>query len=186
MRLVIGRRPTAWSLILLASATAVAAQETITRQPKEAPADFAARLLPQATELAHTVVEGTFGPGAGNIVILFRARDNVNTNYTGWVLVPAGSSRYRKYELPAMPEIPSRFEITVSAVMFANADKDPARELLVLYAYHRNGSEDDDSNGVHAYDWTGRGFTAMTGMDRNLAGLKTAAAVRRKLKTMGY
>ena len=186
MRLVIGCRRAAWCFILLASTTVAVAQETVTRQPKEAPADFAARLLPQDRELAHTVVEGTFGPGPGNIVILFRARNDVNTNYTGWVLVPAGSSRYRKYELPAMPEIPSRFEITVNAVMFANADKDAAREMLVLYSYHRNGSEDDDSNAVHAYDWTGRGFTGMAGIDRNLAGLKTAAAVRRKLKSMGH
>ena len=175
-----------FACLLLAFPAILHAQDTVARLPREAAADFAARLLPANSELAHTVIEGAFGPGAGNIVVLYRARDSVNTNYSGWVLAPAGPSKYRKYELPAMTEIPGQFEITVTAVMFANADKDPARELLVLYAYHRNGSQSDDSNAVYAYHWTGHGFEALTGIDRSLAGLKNAASVRRKLKTLGY
>jgi hypothetical protein len=161
------------------------ARDAVTRRPGESTTDLVSRLLPKGTELAHPPVTGTFGPGPGNIVVLFRTANDTNTNYTGWVLVPAGAGKFHHYVLPAMPEIAGQFEITVEAIVFANADNDSRRELLVLYSYHRNGSEQDDSHAVHAYKWDGRAFVAMEKLDEQLAGLKDAASVRRKLKTLG-
>jgi hypothetical protein len=161
----------------------LAAQDVVTRREREPLGKFAARLLPKGTEVAHSVLEGRFGPGPGNIVLLFRRTDDVNTNYTGWVLVPsgAGPGKYVKHVLPKMREIPGHFYIEVQAVFYANADADPAPELLVLYFYHRNGSQDDDSSATYVYRWTGSGFASLEAVERQLVGLKSAAAVRARL-----
>ncbi|MBM3793364.1 MAG: hypothetical protein FJW31_04705 [Acidobacteria bacterium] len=112
------------------------AAAAIERPAGESPAVFAKRLTPANRELAHVPLEGAFGPGAGNVVLLWRKADAVDTNYTGEVLVPAasaGSSRsYLRYSLPPMQEIPGHFEIDVAAVFYANADRDAPLELIVL------------------------------------------------------
>jgi hypothetical protein len=165
----------------LACLALLLAQDLVTREARKPLRTFAARILPKATELAHLPLEGRFGPGAGNIVLLFRRTDDVNSNYTGWVLVPAAASKYTRHVLPEMREIPGHFQIEVQAVFYANADSDPASELFVLYSYHRNGSQDDDSSAVAVYDWTGKEFVSLEALEKKLAGLKTAAAVRRAL-----
>jgi hypothetical protein len=164
----------AWLALLMA-------QDLMTREAREPLRTFASRALPKGTELAHLPLEGRFGPGAGNVVLLFRRTDDVNSNYSGWVLVPVAPSKYSRYVLPEMREIPGHFQIEVQAVFYANADSDPALELFVLYSYHRNGSQDDDSSAVAVYDWTGKGFVSLEAVEKKLAGLKTAAAVRASL-----
>lgn len=164
------------------------AQELIARKPAESPKDFALRVIPTKTELAHSVVEGAFGPQGKNVVILFTQTESAGSNYRGWVMVPISeqSNSYKKYILPEMDEIEGHFEIAVQAVFFANADKDTEQELLVLYEYYRNGSGDESAYAVYAYDWNGSGFTSLEKVRDKLVGLATARAVRQKLKRLGY
>lgn len=54
----------------------------------------------------------------------------------------------------------------------------------MLYSYHRNGSQQDDSHGVYVYDWTGRDFVSLDAVGAKLAGLDTAAKVRARLRTL--
>lgn len=159
--------------------------ETVDRRPNESLADFAARVIPKGTELAHRAIQGAFGPSKENVVILYHKRDDIDTNYAGWVLTPEGekAASYRKYELPPMKEIPKLFEITVSAVMFA-AISGPEPDLIVLYEYYRNGSGKGASNAAYAYHWNGEQWTLRDDVSQKLAGLKDAAAVRRKLKSI--
>ncbi len=162
------------------------AAAAVERPAGESLAAFAKRLTPAGRELAHAPLEGAFGPGAGNVVLLWRKADAADTNYSGEVLVPAaaGSRSYARHALPPMREIPGHFEIEVAAVFYANADRDAALELIVLYSYHRNGSQADDSHGVSVYDWTGRGFVSLDVIGGKLAGLDTAAKVRARLRTL--
>jgi len=182
------RRELKIGLLLLLIPISVYGQELLTRKQGESNEAFINRLLPPSTELAHKVLTGTFGPSENNLLVLFHGANDVNTNYTGWVLSPQSGSpeTYSKFVLPEMSEIPAHFEISVSAVLFANADKDKDLELIVLYEYYRNGSGEKSNNAAYVYDWNGREFVVLDDTSMKLVGLKTAAAVRRKLKSLGY
>lgn len=178
------------ALFLLAVAfttNGVLGQEVLNRKAGESTANFAKRILPPNTELAHKVLSGSFGPSSNNILLLFRPELD-SSNYTGWVLLPQDGSSlsYRKAVLPPMGEIPQHFDIFVSSVLYADADKDKELELIVLYEYYRTGSGYETGNSAYIYDWNGREFVVLEKTGMELVGLKTAAAVRRKLKALGH
>lgn len=152
------------------------------RQPNESLADFAARLTPSGMRLAHPPVEGEFGPGSRNIVLLFQPAESADSNFRVSVLIPETDGRYRSLEAPPLDLIAGHFDVTVNAVMFAATQPGPQRDLLVLYAYHRTGSEQDDGNAVAAYSWNGKAFLRDEAAERRLLGAKTAADVRKRLK----
>lgn len=183
----IGRRSLAPLVGLMLIPLGVRGQEMFDRKPGESIANFARRILPPNTELAHRVVVGSFGPSANNILLLFRPALE-SSNYTGWVLLPQNNSitSYRKVALPSMEEIPDHFDIAVSSVLYANADKDKPLELIILYSYYRTGSGEEPGNAVYVYDWNGREFAILSEISMKLVGLKTAAAVRRRLRALGY
>jgi len=166
----------------------VRGQEGLSRKPGESIENFANRVLPPKTALAHKVLIGSFGPSSNNILLLFRPAEDINSNYTGWVLMPQDDSiaSYQRVVLPPMEEIAGHFEITVSSVLYANTDKDKELELIILYEYYRNGSGEKPGNAAYVYDWNGREFLVLDETGVKLVGLKTAAAVRRKLKALGY
>jgi hypothetical protein len=95
-------------------------------------------------------------------------------------------SSYQKVVLPPMEELPRHFDITVESVLYANADKDKELELIILYHYYRTGSGDETGNAAYVYDWSGREFVVLDKIGMKLVGQKSAAAVRRKLKALGY
>jgi len=176
-----------WLCLMLAAPSIVNAQETVVRLPGESIEAFAKRIIPGKTELAHKVLEGGFGPSDRNIVILFHPTEDVDSNYTGWIMVPdASSGSYKKFTLPEMAEIKGHFEITVTSVLYANADKDKDLELIVLYNYYRNGSGEKEDHAAYVYDWNGKEFVVLQEVSDKLVGLKSAAEVRRKLKALGY
>lgn len=178
------------ALFLLAVAftpAGVLGQEVLNREAGESAENFAKRILPPNTELAHQVLSGSFGPSSNNILLLFRPELD-SSNYSGWVLLSQDGSSlsYRKVVLPPMDEIPQHFDISVSSVLYANADKDKELELIVLYGYYRTGSGNDIGNSAYVYDWNGREFVVLEKTGMKIVGLKTAAAVRRKLKALGH
>ncbi len=161
----------------------LSAEDLLKREPGESITDFAKRVLPPNAKLVHEVVEGEFGPPGKNSVVLFDPGGCCGTKWTGWVLLPVqrGSGFYQRVELPPMEEIKGPFTIEVEAVVFANVDQDPERELIVLYHYYRTGSGRDEGNVAYVYDWDGKGFRILENVSGKLAGLKSAAELRRKL-----
>lgn len=161
-------------------------EDKVRRTSEEPVKEFCRKLLPPQAEFAHPPLEVAFGPSDRNIVILFRSAYDENTNYVGWVLVPdkeaAGS--YIKYVLPSMTEIAGHFDITVDAVFAARIGSNTARDLVVLYEYHRNGSTQDDGYAAYVYRWTGKDFEIQKEASNKLTGTRTVAEARRKLRMM--
>ncbi|HEX6728765.1 MAG TPA: hypothetical protein VF074_02085 [Pyrinomonadaceae bacterium] len=174
-------------LALFLISTGVCGQDVLTRKPGESLGNFASRILPPDSELAHKVLVGSFGPSTKNVLLLFRPA-LASSNYTAWVLIPQNDSdtSYQKIVLPPMEEIPNHFDIAVSSVLYANADKDKELELIILYSYYRTGSGEEPGHAAYIYDWNGREFAILSEKGMKLVGLKTAAAVRRRLKALGY
>lgn len=172
------------ALTFLCVFCAPASGETLERLQNESPVDFAKRILPTGNELAHPPLEGSFGSSDHNIVLLFRRADDVNTNYTGWVLVPdrIKPELYTKYVLPPMKEIPGLFDIAVKSVLYARTASGPETDLIVLFKYHRNGRSSDWGYASNVYHWDGRQFTFLDDVSRKLSGLRTATQVRLRLK----
>ena len=174
-------------LALFLISVGVCGQDVLTRKPGESVGNFAGRILPPNTELAHKVLVGSFGPSTKNVLLLFRPALE-SSNYTAWVLIPQNNSNtsYQKIVLPPMEEIPDHFDIAVSSVLYANADKDKELELIILYSYYRTGSGEEPGHAAYIYDWKGSEFAILSEKGMKLVGLKTAAAVRRRLKALGY
>lgn len=155
------------------------APRVIERAPGETILALAQRVIPQDHELAHAPVELQFGPAGKHIVILHAPKDE--TKFSGIVLV-AGTKGLRRYDIPGPQGIPGQFEYHVEAVLAENADRDPGRELIVLYSYHRNGSTSDDGNACLVYRWDGNSFQPLKPAAARLAGAKTAGQIRARLR----
>jgi hypothetical protein len=146
--------------------------------------ELAKSVLTEKTELAHPAVDLSLPSSPRSVVLLVRPANDVNTNFEGWVAVPTGtaSCAYRTYGLPPMTERPGRFEIEALAVFAAAAGPQRKRNLVVLYRYHRNGSEQDSGYASKVYEWTGNGFEFQAKLADLVVGLKTASAIRSKLR----
>lgn len=146
-------------------------------------ADVASRLLTDKTELAHPAVEVSLPSSPHSVVVLAQPKDDVNTNYQGWVAVPVhtGSCGYRIYELPPMMEPPAAFDIKVMSVFGATSEAGK-RYLVVLYRYHKNGSEQDSGYASYVYKWQENKFESQQKLSDQVAGLSSAAAVRNRLR----
>jgi hypothetical protein len=144
-------------------------------------AKLAQSVLPPGHELVHPPVALQFGPPGKHVVVLHAPKDE--TAFSGIVLLMKQEG-WRKFEIPGPKGIPGQFEYEVKAVFAENADRDPARELIVLYSYHRNGSTADDGTACLVYRWNGKSFGLLESVAAQLAGAKTAAQVRARLRAL--
>ena len=87
----------------------------------------------------------------------------------------------RPYMLPGLGLIPNQFAIEVQAVFFEKAAGGSEQELLILYSYHRNGSESDDGHACAVYQWSNNQFVRLPGEEKKVLNLATAAEVRRRI-----
>ncbi|MCM3903246.1 MAG: hypothetical protein ND866_16180 [Pyrinomonadaceae bacterium] len=153
----------------------------LSRNEWETLEDFARRIIPQGMQLAHSPLEDNFGPSRKSMVILFEADKAAAKSYEGWVLVP-GLTGYVKYDLPK-PEVTWSIE-EPKAVLFANADKDPAQELFIIAECYTGigptGAQ--PFNRTRVYDWNGSGFTHLETVSTTIGTAATARAVQKKLK----
>ncbi len=133
---------------------------------------FAKSHLPAGTELAHPVVAGAFGPAGRHIVLLYRPESDDSSEFQGMVFL----NGERPQPLPALGLVPNQFAVEVKAVFFDGA------QLFVLYGYHRNGSQADDSHACAVYRWRDTEFLRVPDVERKIVGLSTAAAVRERLR----
>jgi hypothetical protein len=173
-------------LLFLGLWAGVCRADDVPCQLGDRPQDIANHLLTDNTELAHPAIELPLPSSEHSIVVLRRPKDDVDTNYQGWVLVPVESQvcSYRTYELPKMIEPPGLFEIHVEAVFGATVGAKIQRDLVILFRYHRNGAEHDNGYASYIYRWTGSGFESQPKLAGEVVGLKTATAVRSKLRSV--
>jgi len=170
---------------------------TITRRSDESLTSLATRVMPKEGEFAlmHRPVEGTFGPGAGNVVVLWGAEGSCEG---GAVLVPVADtpSTYRVNVLPSFQEIGTSAatpSFQPVSVLFDDVNGDGRAELLIILRVTGRGAyegrEGDSPVGHRAevdehvtgvFGWNGQEFTIITDVD--LSGPRDAAGVRKLLR----
>ena len=133
---------------------------------------FAKAHVPAGMELAHPAVPGTFGPAGRHIVVLYRPESDDSAEFKGIVFL----NGERPQPLPPLGLVPNQFAIEVKAVFFDST------QLFILYGYHRNGSQADDSHACAVYRWRDTEFVHVPDVERKIVGLSTAAAVRQRLR----
>lgn len=145
---------------------------------------FATRILPEGMQLAHPALEGDFGPGAGNIVMLFG--EKVPGAYAGWVLVPEGEA-YRQYEMPVPAHLWSWADWEVQAVTFAQVDADARPELLILSDFvSGSGPNATRVRSTWVYRWRAGEFSYLAEVTEALGSAFPARAVFERLSELGY
>lgn len=173
-------------MILLASVSLYASQAGAPTLPPrkagETLQQFASRVIPKGERLDH-VVQGDFGASRGNIVIFFDRTGNDGAFLEGWALVPQTGGGYRRYELAG----DYVRHATVEAILFADADADAQKELVVLTSAPSEMLIDGERIDVcypFIFDQTPSGFTYLKARSEELemgSDRCTAAHVRRQL-----
>lgn len=168
----------------------------VRRRDGESATAFLTRVRPAGMELSHRALEGEFGFTPRDILALFGTRSSGLQH--GWVLAPVAGcpGYYRRHVLP-LDEI-SLWEVAspayeVRAALRANADRDAARELVLILRAEGRGPADDRGNrnwnvenNVAVFDWSGTRFVILDSVSKRLYGLRTAAAVRARLRALGH
>ena len=116
-----------------------AAAHVVTRNKSESAGDFAVRYAPKGGELVGKVVE-TAAFGAKHAVIAFYKLDfKAKSDYTevhGYLFMPQAGDEYEKILINKFEAEGATPEI--ETVFFANADKDAARELVVICSWRQD------------------------------------------------
>lgn len=168
----------------------------VQRRANESTAAFGHRIRPAGRELSHQVLEGNFGFTPRDVVALFGTRE-VGFR-AGWVLTPVAECPgwYRRHVLPVddislVDVVSPRYQ--VRSVFRANADRDAARELvLILFAEGRGPADDNgdrtwgQEHNVAVMDWNGTEFVNLHDVALRLHNRPNAAAVRARLRRLGY
>lgn len=138
------------------------------------------KLLPKGSQLVHQVTTGVYGPADGsmgeNINIIYQVG---NKTPEIMVLVPVESGKYKKIKAEKL-SFGKSITGYIHAVFFAQADKDPERELFVLCEAIPKGSK--ESVYVTAvFDWKKNGFKRMPGIESKIKGIFPSINVKRAL-----
>ena len=181
--------------------------QKVKRQDNEATEAFIKRLMPDTTELAHPIIETNTWDTTAKAVIAFFGYDettDVNTGFNkifGHLYLPTGQNNYRDISFGPIVEDGGYPEII--SVFFANADKDKAKELIVLCKYDQrhydyNGEfyetfifdNPNQQNELTYFDKLSEMFWGCecswrTGKTKT-AKYKTARVVKAKLKLLGF
>lgn len=200
-------------LLAVLLATFAAPGQPVVRQPGEAAADFAARVRPAdlaLTQEVGVIETAALDPTRPPVLVACYRRAVSDTEAMGAfpedqelrVVVlwqPIGSDRYERRLVDtlspegAAPELVDFFLV--------NADQDPARELAVLVRYNqRHYDMDGLLYETHIYDYAAGVVRRIDALSARFSGCdcawrdgktrraryKTAAAVRKGLRRMGY
>ncbi len=142
---------------------------------------FGSRIIPQGTSLTHPVTQGIFGSEKSIVVLFSKERYRP---FNGWILTPLENG-YKKLIIP-VPDLPVSTKI--KSVLFANADQDAQKELLIL-CEHISGIGRAPSNITPFYntyvfdkDEDSIAYLESVSNQINYAGdVRTAKQLRRKL-----
>jgi hypothetical protein len=162
----------------------------------ESRVDFVNRRFPSGWELLHPLEEGDFGFTNKDLLALAGTRNG--GLFRGAVLAPILDCPgwYHPHVLPIneislMDVVNPAYE--VRGVLRANADRDTARELVLILYTEGRGAADNDGNrayntehNVAVMDWNGTEFVNLYPVAADLHNQPTPAAVRERLRELGY
>jgi len=125
------------TLIALLLAAPISSAEEVKRLENETPETFARRNGPPQSELTHSVIE-TDAWGYKNTVLAFyeaefKTSDQTYRRVLGYIFIPQGSNTYQKILIDSFE--PEGGDPKIEAVFFANADRDKAKELIVICSW---------------------------------------------------
>jgi hypothetical protein len=181
--------------------------QTVTRGDHETTEAFIKRIIPESTELVHPIIETNVWDSAAKAILVFYGYDDpkdINAGFntiTGRLYVPLGKGSYRTIPFGPIEENGGYPEVI--SVFFANADKDKAKELVVLVKHdQRHYDYSGAFYGAYIYDNPGTDSTLTYLEDlsekfngcecgwregkEETAKYKTASEVKAGLKKMGY
>jgi hypothetical protein len=143
------------------------------------PNALAKKFMPKDARLMHEIVDGRFGPGENNLVVLF-GEDEEAKAYQGFVLIPRGE-KYEKAVLPT-PNVAYAIEEPKS-VFYADVDRDGKPELLIIAeCYTGIGPEGSvPFYRTRVYEWKGENFVHMEKVSETIGNSPTANTAKRKL-----
>lgn len=171
-------------VLLLAAPLFASGTDTVQSRQGETPAQFAAALLPPNAQLAHPPVEVSLPAAA--LVVLYRPTETPenDTNFRGWVLMPATDSprSYRRFPLPEMLETPGMLDIRVKDVFGVSAGK--RRFVVVSCTYERTGCFSETGDAAYVYEWKDDEFTSIPELGEGLAGIKNVEDMRQTLREL--
>lgn len=112
--------------------------EEVRRLQNETLEDFAKRNGPPQAELTHTVIETEAWDKQKTVIAFYIIKIKLNdgtpaTQVDGYLFIPKSTNTYEKiliYNFEEEGDTPQ-----IEAVFFANADKDKAKELIVICSY---------------------------------------------------
>lgn len=197
-------------VVLLVNSTASFAQ--VLKYASESIASFATRIRPDSTELAHPPLVTRLLDTTDNSIVAFyrktvieaKQRDTYidHSQYDiliGKLFVPTENGNYQQILIDTLQ--PEGGDPEILAVFFANADKDKAKELLILCKYlQRHYEVDGELYSTLVYDYSNQRFRYLEKISNKFAGCdcgyrdgrstnaryKTVRAVRAALQRMGY
>jgi hypothetical protein len=156
----------------------------------ETPEHLASRLLPKGAHTITKPLEFMFQPLGRIVLVLYEmGRDDPLDEsdpsvYRGMVLVPdTGADVYRIVYLPSMKEGQGTLMYEIASVFTADADGDGLPDLCIMSEVTEVGTAGHWYTDTDLFRWSGSGFRLVEqGDDRPLSNLRTAKAVRARLK----
>lgn len=119
------------ALFILFSSLSTYAQ-VIQRNPNESAEAFAKRIF-KTDELAHPVIETKEWDSTKKVIICFvDFTTDAGDGILGYLLIPAGINSYKKTLIDTFWQGGGSLDPKIESVLFANADKDKPRELIVM------------------------------------------------------
>lgn len=197
-----------FSVITLLLISLCSLGQSIQRIENETDTAFIKRLTPDSMTLTHPVISTTIFDSSKVAILAFFGYDDpkdVNggdNSITGHLYLPTGKNTYQDYTFGPIEEEGGYPEI--SAVFFANTDKDKAKELLVLCKFpqrHFDYSGDfyktfifetpviGQQTLVYKAQLSEQFFGCECGWNngkKEVAKYKTAKAIKNRLKKIGF
>ena len=194
-------------LIAFVLGTHAAHAQEVRRSENESLESFARRNGPPQSELTHSVIE-TEAWGHQKSVLAFyetetKTYDQTEHNIVGYIFLPQDANTYQKILIGTFE--PEGGDPQIESVFFANADRDKAKELIVICSWpQRHYDFSGTLYGTFVFDDLKSGSTELKlleSVSRKVSGdcecewtngrkktsrFKTAASVRAGLKKLGY
>lgn len=121
--------PYALICFLLIVVAMPARSQTLSRQPGETAEAFVKRAF-TIEELPHPVIETGEWDSTKKVIIFFKNEDV--DNVTGYLLTPVAENKYSTTLIDTFYQQAAQLLPTIETVFFANADKDSAREIVII------------------------------------------------------
>lgn len=118
--------------LILSLITASLFAQTFTRKNNE-PADAFVKRIANTNELAHPVIETKEWDSLKKAILYFVAGNNETDNFiVGHLLVPLALNTYKQVLIDTFWQNGGTVSLTIETVLFANADNDKRREIIIM------------------------------------------------------